>query len=542
MSDTLTRRQHWVFDRSRDPAWLWGAVIAILSIGLLGGWIAERYAAAADSELLRDALRAPLPLELPDAWTGNPESDAAAAAIHAAWDEPADVAEALEVVAYAAPMLTPPRAAESRAAIAAAGLDEATTRVALLLFDAVVAGASEPPAELGSLADGEPPAAYASYAIGLCYEAQGRPAEALPAFEREAARPDAPAARQRVVALARQLQDVERLIRLQADPLYAEYFDARAKLDTAVATRDWLRVVTLIPASQYEGVEPSRVALAGFAGLAWFLILLQLVQPPSAWSGRVALCVAGFLLGVLSIVLTLLIILVEERLYGFVPRNDLAGGLVYHLAGVALREEAAKLALFLPLVPILLRRGSQLEMLLVAGCVGLGFAAEENVNYFLGSGGAVHAPARFLTANFAHIAMTGLIGLSFCRVFIYGREGVVHFAQTFAGVVVLHGLYNAVQSLPDLLDLAFASFFCLVALAFWFFREVRNLRVAGRDTLSPIATFVVGLSLVVSVTFILLSAQLGLRLSIESFAPALIELALVAYLFLREMPGSLVTV
>ena len=51
----------------------------------------------------------------------------------------------------------------------------------------------------------------------------------------------------------------------------------------------------------------------------------------------------------------------------------------------------------------LLMRNSRLEMIVVAGCVGLGFAVWENLSYFAQYGSAVAFP-RFLTANFFHFA------------------------------------------------------------------------------------------------------------------------------------------
>ena len=59
-------------------------------------------------------------------------------------------------------------------------------------------------------------------------------------------------------------------------------------------------------------------------------------------------------------------------------------------------------------VPLLLARKSRLEMIITAGCVGLGFAAAENLIYFASAGPAA-AFGRFLTANFLHTALSGLL-------------------------------------------------------------------------------------------------------------------------------------
>ena len=87
---------------------------------------------------------------------------------------------------------------------------------------------------------------------------------------------------------------------------------------------------------------------------------------------------------------------------------------------IGLREEALKLLLFVPLIPFLLNR-DDLEILTVAGLVGLGFALEENINYFQASAG-LSAVGRFATANFLHIALTAMCGLTLTRAIVHRGE------------------------------------------------------------------------------------------------------------------------
>src|SRR5690606_23492972 len=152
----------------------------------------------------------------------------------------------------AAAQVPPPRLPEVLALVAAAPLDEATRRIARLTLEGAATDLADPPAELQALAAAEPLQPYANFALGLLHVRHGRPAEAMAAFEREATRPDAAAARARVVELAWQTHDYQRLRRLESQPRYAEHFDHRTRLELAVAARDWGRVLWLIPASQFE--------------------------------------------------------------------------------------------------------------------------------------------------------------------------------------------------------------------------------------------------------------------------------------------------
>ena len=75
-----------------------------------------------------------------------------------------------------------------------------------------------------------------------------------------------------------------------------------------------------------------------------------------------------------------------------------------------------------------------------------------------------------------------------------------------------------------------------------FFHELRTLRTTGGDTVSLSANFLCGVSLLTSVTFVYLSATLGCAAAFDSLATGVLGLAVMVYLFLREMPDTMVTV
>src|SRR5204863_1796192 len=118
---------------------------------------------------------------------------------------------------------------------------------------------------------------------------------------------------------------------------------------------------------------------------------------------------------------------------------------LFFMLSVGPREEIIKLAFFVPFLPLLLFRKDRLEALMVAGCVGLGFAVWENLQYFAQYGSAVAFP-RFLTANFFHFALTGLNGLALCDFLRSPIRRVLPFVGILAGTSFAHGAYDTLAT------------------------------------------------------------------------------------------------
>jgi RsiW-degrading membrane proteinase PrsW (M82 family) len=231
----------------------------------------------------------------------------------------------------------------------------------------------------------------------------------------------------------------------------------------------------------------------------------------------------------------------QQHTWGLAPAHDLASGLRYFLLGVGLREELCKLIGLLPIVPLLVRRRSELEALLVAASVGLGFATAENSHYFAASQG-VDSLSRFLTANFFHMAATGLVGLALCRALWSPRALGPESLAVFAVVVAAHGLYDALIALPALATYSMGSTIIYVLLCYQFFRELRAARADRPETVSLTATFLFGVSCLTAATFVYLSAVAGWTVAARLLAPEILSMSLMVYVFLREMPETLVTV
>ncbi|QDU54676.1 hypothetical protein [Aeoliella mucimassa] len=79
-------------------------------------------------------------------------------------------------------------------------------------------------------------------------------------------------------------------------------------------------------------------------------------------------------------------------------------------------------------------------------------------------------------------------------------------------------------------------------LAYQFFHELWHWWQPPGETISLTATLLVCLALVVSATMIYLSAQYGLRDAAQSSLGGLMSVAMFAYIFLREVPESIIDV
>ena len=216
-------------------------------------------------------------------------------------------------------------------------------------------------------------------------------------------------------------------------------------------------------------------------------------------------------------------------------------GLRFYILGVGLPEELAKLLCFLPLVPLLLRIRSDLAALMAAACVGLGFAIVENMSYFHHSSGG-DVVGRFLTANPMHMTLTGVAGLAAYRAARDPRSWGPQALAMIALMILAHGLYDASIAIPDLADVSLLGTIIFALVVYQFFRELRDLRPRRVETVSLTATFLAGVSLVTAATFIYMSGLLGLQPACDAMAVNVLSLSLMAYLFLREMPDTMVTV
>ena len=304
---------------------------------------------------------------------------------------------------------------------------------------------------------------------------------------------------------------------------------------------EWWQVWWSVPrvvAARYS--QPTVAALAIFAGCCWFVFLAQVLRVRFPVDRRLAILLVAVALGVLSIWPTCFLILWQEFRWNLTESADLVPGLRYFVLGVGLREEFAKLLCLLPLLAVLIPLRDEMTALVASACVGLGFAIEENVGYYLNTQ-ATATIGRFLTANPAHMGLTGLIGLYAYRALLNPKVWGPHALAMFGLMVFAHGLYDSF-SLPDLADYSLCSLIIFVLVMYQFFQELRVLRPRGQDKISLTATFLCGVALVTSAAFVYISANVGAEIAADSLAGDIVGMGAMVYLFLREMPETLVSV
>jgi len=313
------------------------------------------------------------------------------------------------------------------------------------------------------------------------------------------------------------------------------------QLEQLAEQGEWREVWWRVPQEIYSRYEHrGPLVLAVLSGCCWMAFLLQALQVGSWRDGRLWWALVGVALGVLSIWPTGFFILWQEVGWGLSDSPELLLGVRYNVLGVGLREEFAKLCCLLPLMPILLRGRSELAALLISSCVGVGFAIEENVGYFFADRSSTLG--RFLTANPAHIALTGLIGLNLYRACRDPRGWGQHALGMFGMMVFAHGLYDAFLSVPALAEYRIFATIIFALVIYQFFHELRTLRKSQGDTISLSANFLCGVSLLTAATFVYLSATAGTSVALDTLAEGILGLAVMVYLFLREMPETMVSV
>lgn len=310
------------------------------------------------------------------------------------------------------------------------------------------------------------------------------------------------------------------------------------KLEQLAAAGEWSQVWWGIPRSMWLGWAPAPTVLAALTGLCWLVFLVQSGQPGSRGGVRWWLCLVALGLGVASIWPTLFAIYYQEEVWNLTEANDLIGGLRFCLWGIGLREELCKLLLFMPLVPIVIRGRSEREALVVAACVGLGFAMEENIGYFRGAAG--NAIPRLLMTNSFHSFITGLCGLAVCRAIWNPRHSAAEAGALIVVAILLHGFVDALILLPALQDFSILVSIIDVLLAYQFFRELRQGWASRGEAVSLAATFIAAVSLVFALTFAYQSAISDFETAIDLVAQPAVASGVMVYLFLKEMPESLV--
>jgi RsiW-degrading membrane proteinase PrsW (M82 family) len=412
--------------------------------------------------------------------------------------------------------------------------DRNVATLATYWLDAKTTTAKPDAAAVTALADANPPARKANYLLARAADRDNDWATAAKRFEREGLA----FAEGREFHLRHALHlwakheawnDIRARLR---DPRYSSVVDSRLRLTLAEHDRDWPRILRYCWAAGFAGVEPWPVALAILNAALWFLLATRLGRLGDGIAGRRSIYAIAFLLGILSVYPTLIMIIGEDML-GFTESGQPVPDAIFFIFGVGLREELCKLLLFLPLLPALKRRGSRIEAMTAGALVGLGFAAEENLGYFSELSPGV-ALARFLTANFMHMALTALIALSVYDASRGRSTPRDAFNVIFPLAIGIHGLYDFFLSSPQFAGWGIFSMAMLIIITQQFLRQLL-IASSAMEQEGVLRLLVASLALLTGVSYIYATTLVGPGIALRLVGLGVVGVAVMIWVFVREL-------
>lgn len=395
--------------------------------------------------------------------------------------------------------------------------------------------ATQAQTRLQTAADQPNPPALANQLLAQLLVNDERPDLALSAFIIEGLRfPDAAPARSEALHWAVHLKNIPRLKEMLASPGWINDSDPSLVYHAAGLTGNvWLQWRMLVQL-RLKDLPIAKLSLALFSTALWYIILVQLSGSTGRW--RWSLPLLPLIAGVASVWPTLSLVTFQEDHLGLSENAPFPHNLWYFFGGIGLREELCKLLLFVPFLPWLLKIRKPGYALLTGAFVGLGFALEENLNYYDESGGSV-VIGRFITANFMHVALTGIAAHGLYITIRSGFTRVTDFAGSFVGVVAAHGLYDLVIILDrsEQLGIGFLSIVVLFFIARQFFTQVEQETPTTRAAISPLAVFFIGSATLVAALFIIAACVTGTTAAIAEVGQGSLGVLPVGFMFWKHL-------
>ena len=359
--------------------------------------------------------------------------------------------------------------------------------------------------------------------------------EALAAAgEAVAAHPDSVKARAYAIDLLTQFGRFDEAQALLEDADYEVPGIAGAKARIYLHAGDYVRMSIATVAdevSSYPLRAPSVIASL-ICGLAWLAFVLHMGRV-SAWSrGDRGVAVVALLCGFASAIVCLIPIYLMEPYFTF-PSEDLVYNFLYCVIAIGIKEELVKLLLVIPLLPYLVRQRDRLKILSITSIVGLGFAMNENIGYFLGGGSVV--VSRFLTANFFHMVLTGYCGYYLVRAVQGGGGHWNVFARQVLKMSAIHGIYDLLLTMDAVLE--GVSLFAM-AVYIWLSQVyLRLVLESDRETARKLPLtrlFVALMAVVTGSAFVLGTSYLPPRVALENTVFGAVGVGVITVMFFRE--------
>ncbi|HUO83685.1 MAG TPA: PrsW family glutamic-type intramembrane protease [Thermoanaerobaculia bacterium] len=386
-----------------------------------------------------------------------------------------------------------------------------------------------------ALAEVDPPVRWANHLLGRSRMIAGDSVGAAERFEWEGLSFPAEASDdlERALRIWSEEEEWDVLRERVSDPRFSSVAGPWHRVSLALHDRDWATVLLWLWPASLHGAERWPLFLAVVAGILWFLIASRMGRIEEGGRERRLLYISAFLLGILSVYPTLVLIIVEEEIFGLAVTGQPVADAIYFIFGVGLREELSKLLLFLPLLPVLNRRGSRIEALACGALVGLGFAAEENINYFRMMDASA-ALGRFLTANFLHMALTGMVGVAAYDASSTRRRPRGSLNEAFIFAMIVHGAYDFFLVSPVVEGASLIAMILFVLISQRFLRELLFAAPdAQRGALLRI--FVLSLAILTGLSYIYAATLVGPLRALGLMVTGALGVAILIYMFVREL-------
>jgi RsiW-degrading membrane proteinase PrsW (M82 family) len=389
-------------------------------------------------------------------------------------------------------------------------------------------------AELASLSLAQDPPRHVNELYAELLIQLHRPPEVLEAWMRESRFPDATEARRDAFDLALEMKNAPALRELCSNESLLRDIDAYGLRDAAQIIPDKKLLFHAMARITWERwMQGATLFIALLAAALWYVIL---VYTGSRERYRWLRYLPAVFAGIASVVtLTWAHVTLDFRMPSDGGAPTPTHAMIDWVLSVGLPEEFVKLLLFSFFLPVLLHSGSSVKAALTGGCVGLGFSLDENLLYFASEGSHI-ALLRFLTANFLHIALTGILGWGLYQLFRSRFHKATEFLVVFLGVTLAHGLYDFVATLADNgWGLEIMTMVILAASAKVYLKLLHSAsdRPAGW-VISRTAIFLWGIALLVGVLVIANTWRTSSIQGITETLRAALSLAVISFIFLRE--------
>lgn len=408
----------------------------------------------------------------------------------------------------------------------------------VLLNDYMTGRLSQKPEEISTAtarvqAAAEAALPVANELMGYLHLADERLEEALASFLKEGETPAATHSQAKAWSVALTLRDKPVLRELWEKKEYREQLSVHDREEAGVVMGNiWLQWTGILH-RQWEGASLPVVAVALLAALLWYVVLVRSGErTPWRWAWPVLPVLAG----VVSIWPTLILLNYQTNELGMVETDVFPKDLYFNVMGTGMREEFSKLLLFALFLPWLLKQRSAGLAVVTGGFIGLGFSLEENVDYIARGSDAW---GRLLTANFLHIALTGMTGHALYQMLRTRFHSAGQFAATFVMAVVLHGFYNWAPEASTRLeygqDLDLISLILLAVLANHFYALLGETLKPHNGVVSVLSIFIVGSGLLVGLGFISTALATDAIEVVSAFGASAMGLIPIAIFHVRKL-------